>query len=631
MIRKGESIDSLECIRVYPLFLEDEGVGTGLPLWSELPRCRAPADPPPPPSSGRFQSLLERELRGPDPDYVLLVCVQMILDRPGEPPNVPPIAALPHPSHGDGADAPRPGLEKFWRRHLRDRIGCDEWRFLYRWVADRLHIVLAEPPLQLYAAQILPRLSAAERGRAAAALGLAAPRASLLGLQQQVQAAVAPASTPRRYGVVLAAPCPFRHSCCANATLEWGAVAAAAPAAVPSVAVVALYDLADGADVTVSLLPEDDGGDSMEERLRALERRSPDATCACPRCRHELAPTGPLPIVECLELARFYMSRGRLEEAQTLYRRVLKDDRDHLDACHALGAIRLSQEPKRFLEAQRLWAGAIERLPQECSMHAGMALQAEKLRAYRYLAAASTAPSPGATDAVAPFRTLLPGVYCAPMLDRDACRRILFWAHAAEGWTRNRHYAVPTHDIPVHVVPPLLDWFRDWCTRRLRPLLARQFGTSTHYFVHDAFVVQYRAPTGAAAAPAPSPTATAAPGHYLPLHRDESTHSLVLALNDGSDYKGGGTYFDEGDLTYRANVGEVVSFRGDQVLHGGEAVTEGTRYILAVFLYNDDDGACPIDGVLGASTKRDRTNDSVSQVLRESKAQKVDFSFSFIS
>lgn len=104
---------------------------------------------------------------------------------------------------------------------------------------------------------------------------------------------------------------------------------------------------------------------------------------------------------------------------------------------------------------------------------------------------------------------------------------------------------------------------------------------------------------------------------------DESTHSFVLALND--DYEQGGTYFMDHNATIRTPLGCALSFCGDQLQHGGQAVTSGTRYILAVFLYYDDDGYC--SKVQSTGTKR-LFNDT-NRVIQESKQQKAEFSFDF--
>ena len=132
---------------------------------------------------------------------------------------------------------------------------------------------------------------------------------------------------------------------------------------------------------------------------------------------------------------------------------------------------------------------------------------------------------------------------------------------------------------------------------------------------------------------------------------DESTHSLVVALND--DYSGGGTYFYDHDTTVRPEQGWALSFAGGDMLHGGEAVTAGVRYILAAFLYHDDntieeeelmgtsyastkaaggDPSSKREAVLrkrGGNPLSRNDNNDISKVFRECKQQKTAAAFSF--
>eukprot|EP01032_Pedospumella_encystans_P022942 gene22942-25985_t len=81
-----------------------------------------------------------------------------------------------------------------------------------------------------------------------------------------------------------------------------------------------------------------------------------------------------------------------------------------------------------------------------------------------------------------------------PLLSTAECQYVInateSFAAQAGGWSTSRHYAVPTTDIPVHVVKSthtiggsglhgaensLLDWFREVFLQRLAPLLAVQF------------------------------------------------------------------------------------------------------------------------------------------------------------
>jgi hypothetical protein len=62
-----------------------------------------------------------------------------------------------------------------------------------------------------------------------------------------------------------------------------------------------------------------------------------------------------------------------------------------------------------------------------------------------------------------------------------------------------------------------------------------------------------------------------------------------LVLNN--DFQGGGTYFmNENKVLNPKQEGSFISFRGDKLQHGGEVVMSGVRYIMAVFLYYDDNG-----------------------------------------
>ena len=171
-----------------------------------------------------------------------------------------------------------------------------------------------------------------------------------------------------------------------------------------------------------------------------------------------------------------------------------------------------------------------------------------------------------------------------PTLSKEECRQAFEWAEDAAkargegGWTTPRHYAVPTTDIPIHDVPPLLKWFNQVLKYRLRPLLALQYGEEEvgehgqNVNVHDAFIVRYDALGGQ---------------KHLPLHRDQSSHSFTIALNSLTEYRGGGAYMHalEKGRALRPDRGGELSFRGDQLLPSGDPVGSGRRYIVVAFCY----------------------------------------------
>ena len=70
----------------------------------------------------------------------------------------------------------------------------------------------------------------------------------------------------------------------------------------------------------------------------------------------------------------------------------------------------------------------------------------------------------------------------------------------------------------------------------------------------------------------------------LPLHSDQSILSFTIALNDPAEYEGGGTWFRAlGKAVDAPAAGHAVLFPG-KVLHGGQPITRGTRYIIVLFM-----------------------------------------------
>jgi len=140
------------------------------------------------------------------------------------------------------------------------------------------------------------------------------------------------------------------------------------------------------------------------------------------------------------------------------------------------------------------------------------------------------------------------------------------------GWTTSRHYAVPTTDVPIYRMEKVLTWFNKQLEHSIFPVLRQQFKFSGRLRVLDAFFVKYDAAAGQ---------------KRLPLHNDQSIYSLTIAMNSTNDYEGGGTYFAETCETAKMNVGGMVSFEGD-LLHAGRNIVSGTRYIIASFIYYED-------------------------------------------
>ncbi|GAB5362275.1 hypothetical protein AAMO2058_000783500 [Amorphochlora amoebiformis] len=141
------------------------------------------------------------------------------------------------------------------------------------------------------------------------------------------------------------------------------------------------------------------------------------------------------------------------------------------------------------------------------------------------------------------------------------------------GWTNKRHRQYSTVDIPVYDIPSVHSWVRTSITTQVFPLMAKAFDLKAESLrIRDYFFVKYEAGNGNQSG--------------LGLHRDGSLLSCNVLLNERSEFKGGGTVFKEsskGPHTILADIGDFVAHSG-QLLHGGEEVSSGIRYIMVVFI-----------------------------------------------
>ena len=68
----------------------------------------------------------------------------------------------------------------------------------------------------------------------------------------------------------------------------------------------------------------------------------------------------------------------------------------------------------------------------------------------------------------------------------------------------------------------------------------------------------------------------------LPTHTDQSRLSFTIALNEPSEYEGGGTWFRGlGRAVDAPAAGHAVLFPG-RVEHGGHPISKGVRYIIVL-------------------------------------------------
>jgi hypothetical protein len=158
------------------------------------------------------------------------------------------------------------------------------------------------------------------------------------------------------------------------------------------------------------------------------------------------------------------------------------------------------------------------------------------------------------------------------LLSSDECLRLLESArrHGEEHGWGSIHRLYPTVDLPVSALCGGAE-VAELVAARAFPAFERLFGASCgppgSLMLRDCFVVKYEAggQTGLAG------------------HVDPSFLSLVMTLNQTSDFGGGGTYFEHTGRTVSPDQGDAVCFLG-KVFHEGRPVTRGTRYVLVALV-----------------------------------------------
>ncbi len=182
------------------------------------------------------------------------------------------------------------------------------------------------------------------------------------------------------------------------------------------------------------------------------------------------------------------------------------------------------------------------------------------------------------------FRNRLIHASTAPILDKASCNYLIQAALDTtkhRGWTKDRHLQAPTCDVPVFdLETSAQQWILQSFRNVLFPLLCRLVAPEleinpNRLRVQDCFIVRYDANDEE-------------PGFAsLKPHQDESLLSLTIALNDMEDYEDGGLFIACTQDLLNGPAGTVLCFAGE-LLHGGYPVTKGTRWILTVFLYVDE-------------------------------------------
>ena len=197
-----------------------------------------------------------------------------------------------------------------------------------------------------------------------------------------------------------------------------------------------------------------------------------------------------------------------------------------------------------------------------------------------------------------------------PLVDANACDNIIMeceaFARNSGGWTTRRHENYPTTDVPIFKLPGTIKWFKEKLLPEIAfPFIAKAFEYSfpdnlvgvgsdgekvpsavslgMGLRVVDAFIVKYNATAGQ---------------RELKSHRDGSVFSFNIALNEVSEYSGGGTSFrmlqsSGSDSLLGDKSGSITSKKGhilahsSALMHGGHPISKGVRYLLVAFVSVD--------------------------------------------
>ena len=396
----------------------------------------------------------------------------------------------------------------------------------------------------------------------------------------------------------------------------------------------ALHNLKKGEETVSKIDCLDTDVKSRSVQLKKL--MGSEFACSCERCQYENESRCTFTSRQLKWLGDIAMQQGRFKDAECIFDAILQLEPCNGDALHAKAASYLGKASSAnfaklghcqgyFLRAQQIWNKSMERA--SFFNHPEISVILKKQNAY------GTFPNSDEHEVDLGSKSikftsdnykwssyLNAKAFLThddtPIISKIECQRVIQVAEGyakKHGWTTSRHYAVPTTDIPLHELSDLQSWFYGVWTKRIRPLLRKQFKLTTarssslnrDVFIHDVFVVRYDANGGQ---------------RNLPPHYDESTHSFIIALN--TDYEGGGTYiYALKNALKPAVAGGMLSFCGGELNHSGDTVVKGTRYIIVAFCYVDLVTDCTKEAVTEHTEKQ--SGDAMSQ------SSMRDFSFRF--
>lgn len=169
-----------------------------------------------------------------------------------------------------------------------------------------------------------------------------------------------------------------------------------------------------------------------------------------------------------------------------------------------------------------------------------------------------------------------------PIMTNEECQTIISEAQNDNGksdaWKSHDHYykAMKITKVIADDMPMTKEILGKACIHRIFPLLQLMYPTVCPDGVHglrrfrifSAKVIKYDSSTC---------------DDYLGVHHDGSLMTFLIGLNELDDYKGGGTFIEPLGKSIRYGRGQLLCHPGI-IRHGGDKVTDGVRYVLAVWI-----------------------------------------------
>ena len=351
----------------------------------------------------------------------------------------------------------------------------------------------------------------------------------------------------------------LKHSCCPNSQLELECN----PNSV-SATLISLRAISRNEELTISYIPTNQ---NLVRRRSELYLRH-NFICGCSRCKFESRQIQDIFMGELRFLSNQAYDESSYHDSELILNELIRLNTTEFDSLHNLGVSLFSRG--KWRRAHHVWKIGYLQSPKNRIL----ALQRNKERVF-HVTCSEKSRKKGDERKNLKYNILARDIWTSDnILTLKQCNH---WIQLAEnyasthnGWSANRHIGVPTTDIPICVIPQFLKEWNEVAQKIIIPRVARTLHLCTHKScirIHDAFIVKYTAESGQ---------------NYLPIHRDQSSYSITLALNDKKEFCGGGTYFEESKTTICPDLGNLVLFRGD-ILHGAAPITNGQRYIIAAF------------------------------------------------